>query len=444
MGNQFIWEDRYNIGVDFIDREHKKLFKILNKLFSYKQQEEASQWLYQEGIKYFKDHAMTHFIEEEAYMASIRYVEFETHRRLHDNFRKVTLPTLEKELTRENYSEDSVNHFLGVCAGWLIGHTLIEDHAITGKSMSKWVNILPEQEQTFMKQVICELLYEMFRLKAQVISESYGGEKFGKGIYYRLIYGNQKEEKWEFILALEEKLVINTVGSVVGKQSDTINVMLMHIVRYIAQQFVERIKEHYPSADLYEKKKENLLTYEQFQKIFEQQHPQFSLLFDTKAGYFAYSVFAPQLLENERESIKEENAISEIEKYLEENKPSQKKKILIVDDSAVVRKSMQKLLESDYEVTEASSGMAAIRSITLNKPDLILLDFEMPVCDGMQVLEMIRTEKDFTNIPVIFLTGRNDTESVKKVLALKPAGYLIKSLEPEEIRESIHKFFKKQ
>ena len=88
MGKQLIWQDRFNIGVSFIDEEHKKLFSILNKLFEHGKQEEKGRWVCQEGIKYFKEHAMKHFTEEENYMASIQYAGFETHRRLHDNFRK--------------------------------------------------------------------------------------------------------------------------------------------------------------------------------------------------------------------------------------------------------------------------------------------------------------------------------------------------------------------
>ena len=98
MGKQLVWQDRFNVGVEVIDKEHRKLFSILDRLLRRRKQDEKSQWVCQEGIKYFKDHAMKHFAEEEAYMASIHYAGFETHRRLHDNFRKKTLPALEREL----------------------------------------------------------------------------------------------------------------------------------------------------------------------------------------------------------------------------------------------------------------------------------------------------------------------------------------------------------
>lgn len=65
-------------------------------------------------------------------------------------------------------------------------------------------------------------------------------------------------------------------------------------------------------------------------------------------------------------------------------------------------------------------------------------------CDGRQVLEMIRSEPDFSTVPVIFLTGKNDKESVMKVTALKPDGYLLKTMEPDKIVQTIDDFFEKR
>ena len=108
MGNRLVWQDRYNIGVEIIDKEHRKLFSIMNRMLTFLEQEEKSQWVCQEGVKYFKGHAMKHFSEEEAYMASIDYRGFETHRRLHDDFRRKTLPALEEELKQSDYSREAV------------------------------------------------------------------------------------------------------------------------------------------------------------------------------------------------------------------------------------------------------------------------------------------------------------------------------------------------
>lgn len=444
MEGQLVWKDEYNIGVDIIDREHKRLFKIINKLFRFTDEKDKSQWACQEGIKYFKDHAVKHFAEEEKYMASINYEGLSTHRLLHRGFRKNTLPALEAELEQSGYSAGSVNHFLGVCAGWLIGHTLTEDRAIVGEGASKWLNLLPEEEHEALKKVIIQLVYDMFHLESHVISETYSGEKFGKGVYYRLVYGTQdQEEQCEIFLVFEERLLINTVGKALGVETGRLDTMLISAARYTAQQFVRRIIEHLPDMEGYELKEENLLTYEQFRSVFEKKNLQVSLLIDTGEGYFSYCAIAPHLLKKGvAVPIGAENAVAEIEKYLTQKQEEPvKRKILVVDDSLTIRQGMKNLLEEDYDVAMVDSGVAAIRCIILDRPDLVLLDYEMPVCNGKQVLEMLRSENSFEGLPVIFLTGRTDPETVRNLVSMRPDGYLAKYLKPEEIKKKIDIFF---
>ena len=66
------------------------------------------------------------------------------------------------------------------------------------------------------------------------------------------------------------------------------------------------------------------------------------------------------------------------------------------------------------------------------------------VTSGAQVLEMLRAEKKIAGIPVIFLTGKDDRDSVLKLLALKPDGYLLKTLPREEILKNVEEFFTKK
>ena len=317
MKTQFAWKEEFNIGVDVIDKEHKKLFKIINKLFAFKEDEETRQWACREGIKFFKGHAVNHFSDEEAYMDSIQYEGAEQHKRLHEGFRENTLPALEQELEQSGYASDAIEHFLGVCAGWLIGHTLTEDVAITGK-MKKQTNLLPEEDIAAMKKVIIQLLFDMFQLESHLVSDTYNAEKFGNGIYYRLIYGTKNnEKKQEVILVFEEKLLINTVGKIMGIKTNKLDNMLVHAARYTARQFVKRVMEQFPKDQVYELKAENLLSFEQFQKVFAKDKPQISLLFNTGDGYFAYCNIAPHLLENSIGTpIEAENAMDEVKEYL--------------------------------------------------------------------------------------------------------------------------------
>jgi len=196
-----------------------------------------------------------------------------------------------------------------------------------------------------------------------------------------------------------------------------------------------------------ELREENLLSYEQFQKIFEREKPQVSLLFNTSgAGYFAYCVIAPHLLESGVGTpIQAENALTEVQEYLaRREQASGKRKVLVVDDSMTIREAMRQLLGGTYEVSLASSGVAAIRTISLDRPDLVLLDYEMPVCDGKQTLEMLRSDEAFADVPVIFLTGRRDPKTMIDVMPLNPSGYLIKTSKPEEIKKEVDQFFAKQ
>ena len=119
-----------------------------------------------------------------------------------------------------------------------------------------------------------------------------------------------------------------------------------------------------------------------------------------------------------------------------------RKSILLVDDDTTFLKMMKNWLEKYYHVTIVTSGMQALMYLGDNKPDLILLDYEMPVTTGPQVLEMIRSESKVGKVPVMFLTGKGDRASIMKVLSLKPDGYLLKSLNREQILETLNKFFK--
>ena len=167
--NHIEWDDSYEIGVDFIDKEHRLLFSRMNKLLKLSETEEKSEWACREGVKYLKNHTVEHFEHEEAYMLSTRYSDFEIHRRLHDDFRHKTLPALEAELERNFYSTESIRHFLGVCIGWVVAHTKTEDLAIVGKGTSKWKMIPQEEEKNALKMMITRLVQELFHLNAKAI-----------------------------------------------------------------------------------------------------------------------------------------------------------------------------------------------------------------------------------------------------------------------------------
>ncbi len=442
--DQIVWHDKYKIGVDFIDREHKQLFSTMNKLLRISENEEKSEWVCREGAKYLRNHALEHFEHEEEYMRSINYSEYEIHKRLHENFRNSTLPALEREMEETQYSVESIRHFLGVCIGWVVAHTQTEDLAITGKRKSHWGDIPHEKEKEALEQAVIQLIYDIFNMKANMISEQYAGEDFGKVVCCRFIYCGQQREKWEITLVYEEHLLLRIISDILNTQYTRVDDMVINVTRYISRQFLERIRESFPSIDLFKVEKESLLTYEQLVESFGRSTPSCSLLFDTGNGYFAFCANSSESIRGKLvPSIDPDNAMSAINDYLQRERPV-RRNILVVDDSDFMRARIVKLLAEHYEVSEVASSVAAIQSIAMNKPDLIVLDYEMPVCDGRQALEMIRNEKNTADIPVVFLTGKGDRESVRKVMALKPEGYLLKSMPDAEIKKYIDGLFAKR
>lgn len=112
-----------------------------------------------------------------------------------------------------------------------------------------------------------------------------------------------------------------------------------------------------------------------------------------------------------------------------------------MDDDASYLTMIYDWLKDSYHVSLVNSGMQAITWLAKNHADLILLDYEMPVTSGPKVLEMIKSEPQTSSIPVMFLTGKNDRASIMKVLELKPADYLLKTIDRAGLREKLERFF---
>lgn len=117
-----------------------------------------------------------------------------------------------------------------------------------------------------------------------------------------------------------------------------------------------------------------------------------------------------------------------------------RKSILIVDDDIINLKLAGMILgQYGYEVHQAKSGLDAIGFLRRQKVDLILLDVEMPMMNGMKTLEKIRNDKRLAGIPVIFLTAAADTETVVEACRLEAADYIKKPFIPEQLLERVRK-----
>src|SRR5687767_13527849 len=112
-------------------------------------------------------------------------------------------------------------------------------------------------------------------------------------------------------------------------------------------------------------------------------------------------------------------------------------KVMIVDDSAVLAKMARVQLEgAGYTVVVTSDGQQAIDAIPQEKPDVILLDAEMPVLDGWETCAALKSNEATKKIPVMMCTGDNSPEYLAKAQQLGVSGYLVK---PYNFAEMIKK-----
>ena len=109
----------------------------------------------------------------------------------------------------------------------------------------------------------------------------------------------------------------------------------------------------------------------------------------------------------------------------------QQNKILFVDDTKMLQNIYKsKLMSEGYQVKTADNGLEAIKVLTESKelkPDIILLDLNMPVMDGFKVLQTVKTNPDFSFIPVIVFSSMGQAEEIEKAVNLGADGYLIKT-----------------
>jgi two-component system, cell cycle response regulator len=108
--------------------------------------------------------------------------------------------------------------------------------------------------------------------------------------------------------------------------------------------------------------------------------------------------------------------------------------VLVADDSRVVRVMLRRQLEArGLRVEEAEDGHQAVRGCRTLRPDILLLDVEMPGLDGYTVLRILREDAELSQIPVVFLTAHAGTEDVVRALQLGAHDYLRKPFEPSEL-----------
>ena len=119
-----------------------------------------------------------------------------------------------------------------------------------------------------------------------------------------------------------------------------------------------------------------------------------------------------------------------------------KKSILVVDDDSDFLMIMNYWMKNHYNIVGVNSGVEAVTYLQHHKaPDLILLDYQMPDLDGYDVMQWLHGTPQTADIPIIFLTGVSDRESVMRIVKHKPDGYLLKTSRKSELLDALERFF---
>ena len=114
-----------------------------------------------------------------------------------------------------------------------------------------------------------------------------------------------------------------------------------------------------------------------------------------------------------------------------------RQQILAVDDNSISLATIEQELEDEYEVIPINSGVRALQFLKKEQPDLILLDIQMAIKDGIETLKEIREMKNCQDIPVIMLTSNANKQMVLKSSKLKISDYVLKPFKKRELSERV-------
>lgn len=118
-----------------------------------------------------------------------------------------------------------------------------------------------------------------------------------------------------------------------------------------------------------------------------------------------------------------------------------KKVILFADDSPTIRKFVTFALQArGFNVISVSDGMEALERLPMHSVDLIITDLNMPNIDGFELINTVRANDDYSDIPIIILSSLGSNEEIEKGLKCGANSYLIKPFQPKRIEYEISKY----
>ena len=117
------------------------------------------------------------------------------------------------------------------------------------------------------------------------------------------------------------------------------------------------------------------------------------------------------------------------------------KTCLVVDDSSVVRKIARRILEDmDFQITEAEDGEQALAAVAKERPDLILMEIQLPTIDGYEAMPQIRTDPALLSIPIIAVSSYAPSGEEQKARAAGCDDFVAKPYSPRQLLAKIRQY----
>ena len=126
-------------------------------------------------------------------------------------------------------------------------------------------------------------------------------------------------------------------------------------------------------------------------------------------------------------------------KALDEKKSDQKLLILAIDDSPAILEAVAAVLSNEYKVFKLPKPMMLEDIMKQVKPDLFLLDYQMPERNGFELIPIIRGMEGHKDTPIIFLTSEGTVDNITAAIGLGACDFIVKPFQPEQLREKVAK-----
>ena len=114
-----------------------------------------------------------------------------------------------------------------------------------------------------------------------------------------------------------------------------------------------------------------------------------------------------------------------------------RKRVLIVDDSATMRMTLEKMLREDFDCTMAEDGAVGLQKALTDVPDAMVVDLEMPNVNGLELLQGLKSDARTRAVPVIIITTVMALKAVNECRALGCAGFALKPVDPSYLRAKL-------